>query len=102
MLTRKYWYIIFPATAILWILFKRCYPFPDFFTDSYTYIQAAADHNAISYRPIGYSLFLRLVHGISRSDTFLVTIQFLLVQSSSWLLFLFVCRRCEPGGAARW
>jgi hypothetical protein len=94
---KKYWYIFFPATALCWVVFKCCYPYADFFTDSYTYISAAADGDAISYRPIGYSLFLRLVHGISRSDTFLVTIQFLLVQSSSWLLFLFVCRRCEPG-----
>jgi len=97
MLTRKYWYIIFPATAILWILFKRCYPFPDFFTDSYTYIQAAADHNAISYRPIGYSLFLRLLHAVGHSDTLLVTVQFLLLQSSCWLLFATVCRSCDLG-----
>ena len=97
MLARKYWYIVFPTTALLWIGFKCCYPYADFFTDSYTYIQAAADHNAISYRPIGYSLFLRLIHALSHSDTVLVTIQFLLVQSSCWLLFATVCRRCSPG-----
>jgi hypothetical protein len=83
--------------ALLWIGFKCCYPYADFFTDSYTYIQAAADHNAISYRPIGYSLFLRLIHALSHSDTVLVTIQFLLVQSSCWVLFATVCRRCSPG-----
>jgi hypothetical protein len=94
--TTRYWYIFFPATALLWVLFKCCYPYADFFTDSYTYIQAAADHDAISYRPIGYSLFLRLMHWICRSDTFLVTIQFLLVQSACWLLFVFICRRCAP------
>lgn len=95
--TTRYLYIAFPAMVLFWILFKCCYPYPDFFTDSYTYIQAAADHDAISYRPIGYSLFLRLVHGLSRSDTVLVTIQFLLVQSSCWVMFLFLCRRCAPG-----
>jgi hypothetical protein len=95
--TSRYWYLVAPAMAVLWILFKCCYPYADFFTDSYTYIQAAADQDAISYRPIGYSLFLRLVHGVSRSDTFLVTIQFLLVQSSCWVLFLFLRRRCAPG-----
>jgi hypothetical protein len=91
-------YFFFPATVLGWVLFKCCYPYADFFTDSYTYIQAAADHDAISYRPIGYSLFLRLVHEISRSDTFLVTIQFLLVQSSCWLLFTFLCRHRAPAG----
>jgi hypothetical protein len=95
--TTRYGYLVIPAMAVLWILFKCCYPYPDFFTDSYTYIQAAADHDAISYRPIGYSLFLRLVHGVSRSDTVLVTIQFLLVQTSCWVLFVFLCRRCAPG-----
>jgi hypothetical protein len=93
----RYWYIALPAMAVLWILFKCCYPYADFFTDSYTYIQAAADHDAISFRPVGYSLFLRLLHGVSRSDTVLVTIQFLLVQSSCWVLFVFLCRRCAPG-----
>jgi hypothetical protein len=97
----RYWYIAFPATVIGWILFKCCYPYADFFTDSYSYIQAAAVRDAVSYRPIGYSLFLRLVHGVSHSDTLLVTIQFLLVQSSCWLLFATVCRRCAPGAAVQ-
>jgi hypothetical protein len=101
MLARKYWYMVFPATALLWLGFKCCYPYPDFFTDSYTYIQSAANHDAISYRPIGYSLFLRLVHGVSHSDTVLVTIQFVLVQSSCWLLFATVCRRCSAGAGAQ-
>src|SRR5580692_3298124 len=99
--TSRYWYLVAPAMVVLWILFKCCYPYADFFTDSYTYIQAAVNHDAISYRPIGYSLFLRLVHGIWRSDTFLVTIQFLLVQSSCWLLFATVCRRCAPGAGVQ-
>src|SRR5580692_6869968 len=99
--TSRYWYLVAPAMVVLWILFKCCYPYADFFTDSYTYIQAAADQDAISYRPIGYSLFLRLVHGVSRSDTFLVTIQFLLVQSSCWVLFATVCRRCAPGAGVQ-
>jgi hypothetical protein len=98
----RYRLLVIPAMAVLWILFKCCYPYADFFTDSYTYIQAAVDHDAISYRPIGYSLFLRLVHGVSSSDTFLVTIQFLLVQSSCWVLFLFLRRHCAPGPRMQW
>lgn len=97
----RYRYMVFPAMALLWVLFKWAYPFADFYIDSYTYIQAAADHDAISYRPIGYSIFLRLVHTISRSDTVLVTIQFGLIQSSCWLLFRFLCRCCPPGRWAR-
>lgn len=95
--TIRHWYIVVPATVLLWVLFKCCYPYADFFNDSYTYIQAAVDQAAISYRPIGYSLFLRLIHSMSSSDTLLVTIQFLLVQSASWLLFLTACRYYAPG-----
>lgn len=78
-----------------WIVFKCCYPFADFFTDSYSYIGAAATHDAIGYRPIGYSLFLRLVHAVSTSDTFLVTLQYILVQGACLGLFLTLVRQCR-------
>jgi hypothetical protein len=94
--TTRYWCIFLPAMAFSWTLFKCCYPFADFFNDSYTYIQAAADHDLVSYRPIGYSLFLRLVHAVSKSDTFLVTVQYALVQSSCLGLFFFLRRHCRP------
>src|SRR5580693_7888502 len=97
--TTRYWCIFLPAMACSWIFFKCCYPFADFFNDSYTYIQAAANHDLVSYRPISYSFFLRLVHGVSKSDTFLVTIQYILVQSSCLGLFFFLRRCCRP---ARW
>ncbi|HEY4062098.1 MAG TPA: hypothetical protein VGM30_09370 [Puia sp.] len=82
-----HWWVVLPALALVWTLFKWAYPFPDFFVDSYTYIRAAAAQNSISYRPIGYSLFLRLVHSVSAGDGFLVTLQYALVQSASLYLF---------------
>ncbi len=97
--TTRYLLIFLPAMTCSWILFKCCYPFADFFNDSYTYIQAAADRDLINYRPIGYSFFLRLVHGVSKSDTVLVTVQYVLVQSSCLALFFFLRRCCHP---ARW
>jgi hypothetical protein len=86
--------------AVEWIVFKCFYPFADFFTDSYSYIEAAVQHDAIGYRPIGYSLFLRLVHAVWASDTFLVTLQYILVQGASLGLFLTLVRRCRPGPRA--
>jgi hypothetical protein len=80
--------------ALEWLVFKLLYPYADYFTDSYTYIEAAVDRDAISYRPIGYSLFLRLVHLLSASDTFLVTLQYALVQGASLGLVLVMRRRC--------
>jgi len=76
------------AMVIVWTVFKVFYPYADYFTDSYSYIQAAAARDAIGYRPIGYSIFLRLVHVISASDTFLVTLQFLMVQAASLVLYV--------------
>jgi len=80
--------------ALEWIVFKCCYPFADFFTDSYSYIDAAASGDSIGYRPIGYSVFLNIVHAVSVSDTFLVTLQYILVQCASLGLFLTLVRRC--------
>ncbi len=81
--------------VVEWIVFKCYYPFADFFTDSYSYIEAAAQHDAIGYRPIGYSLFLRLVHAVWGSDTFLVTLQYILVQGACLGLFLTLVRQCS-------
>ncbi len=86
-----YWLVI-PLLVLTWIVFKWFYPFADFFTDSYTYINAAAAHDPISYRPIGYSLFLRMVYALSASDSFLTTLQYVLLQSASCLLVLFFRR----------
>lgn len=87
------------AMIVVWIVFKWFYPHADYFTDSYSYIQAAAGRDSIDYRPIGYSLFLRLVHGVSASDTFLVSLQYLLVQSACLLLYVGLMRHGKP---ARW
>ena len=40
------------------IVFKLLYPFPDFFSDSYSYMEAAALHMDVNIWPIGYSKFL--------------------------------------------
>jgi len=86
--------VVLPIMAIEWIVFKCFYPYADFFTDSYTYIQAAVDRDIISYRPIGYSLFLRLVHVFPASDTLVVTLQYMLLQGAGLGLVLTLRRWC--------
>lgn len=90
----KYLYIAIPVMMAEWIVFKCFYPYADFFTDSYSYILAAIDHDIIAYRPIGYSIFLLIVHALSTSDTFLVTLQYILVQGACLGLFLTLVKRC--------
>lgn len=86
-LNKKYLLIAMAGIFIQFIVFKRCYPFADFFTDSYTYINDAARHHTIGIRPLGYARFLALMHSITTSDTALVLVQYLCMQAG--LLFLF-------------
>jgi hypothetical protein len=88
--------------AAEWLLFKAYYPYADFFTDSYSYIETAAQGDAVGYRPLGYSVFLRLVHAISISDTAVVTLQYALVQGACLgLIATLVKRYAIPAAAAR-
>lgn len=99
--TRRYLCAFLPLMTLTWIVFKHYYPFADFFNDSYTYIEAAAEGYSISFRPIGYSVFLRFIHTLSVSDTFLVSVQYALVQGSCLCLFFFLLRHCDLTGWAR-
>jgi hypothetical protein len=94
--------IALPVMAVEWLLFKVYYPYADFFTDSYSYIETAAQGDAVGYRPLGYSLFLRLVHAVSTSDTAVVTLQYALVQGACLGLFVTLVKRYAiPATAAR-
>ncbi|OQP38822.1 hypothetical protein A4H97_19095 [Niastella yeongjuensis] len=90
-LNKKYLLIATAGIFIQFILFKLCYPFADYFNDSYTYIDAAAHNYPISVRPLGFSRFLSLVHHLSSSDTALVFIHYLTIQLG--LLYLFFTLR---------
>jgi hypothetical protein len=98
--SKRYLTVVLPLMVAEWILFKWFYPYADYFTDSYTYIHAAWQGDWISYRPIGYSLFLRAVHALNHSDTFLVTLQYVLVQGACLGLFGMLVKRCGLGGLA--
>jgi len=57
-------------------LFKIFYPYPDFFGDSYSYINAAAAHLNINIWPIGYSKFLEGFHRLTYSGMALTAFQY--------------------------
>lgn len=75
------------AIIVQFIVFKLCYPFADYFNDSFTYIDAAVNHHLMSVRPIGYSRFLELVHLVTASDTVVVFLQYFTMQAGALLLF---------------
>jgi len=59
------------------VLFKLLYPFPDFFSDSYSYIAAADTHKDVNIWPIGYSKFLLTFHWFTHSALALNLFQYL-------------------------
>ncbi len=79
-------------------IFKILYPFPDFFSDSYSYIRAAYFHFDVNIWPIGYSRFLALFHRwISHSGSALITFQYL-AWCFSALYFYFTIAYFYPTG----
>jgi hypothetical protein len=87
---KRYLDMGFAAIIVQFVIFKLCYPFADYFVDSYTYINAAAHHHAMSVRPIGYSRFLEGIHLLTTSDTVVIFIQYFIVQAGTLFLFFTV------------
>lgn len=77
---RRLLIIALAATLLQFLVFKLLYPFPDFFSDSYSYIYAAYAHLDVSIWPIGYSKFLAAFHGLTHSDTSLVAFQYFFLE----------------------
>ena len=83
------------------IVFKIGYPYPDFFSDSYSYISVADANAGIGIWPIGYSKFLALLHAVTPSDTALVAIQYFMLQGAALYFFFTADRFHGLGRAAR-
>jgi hypothetical protein len=88
--------IVFIAVS-QFVIFKIFYPFPDFFSDSYSYLYAASARLDANIWPIGYSWFLYLFHKITHSATALNLFQYLFIELSALyfyrtILFLFSVR----------
>lgn len=84
---KQYLQISAVCTILEFVIFKLLYPYPDFISDSYSYIESNLYHMDVNLWPIGYSNFLWLIHSITPSDTFLVFFQYLLLEIS--LLYFF-------------
>jgi hypothetical protein len=87
--------VLLTGITIEFILFKILYPFPDFFSDSYSYIFAAVLHTDVNVWPIGYSKFLQWFPSITRSHIGLVAFQFYFLEFSA-LYFFFTLLKFYP------
>ena len=84
---RSYFFIAFVGALLQFIFFKFLYPLPDFISDSYSYIDTNLYHMDVNLWPIGYSKFLWLAHLITPSHTFLIFIQYIILEIS--LIYFF-------------
>src|SRR6202040_3633662 len=82
-------------------IFKFFYPFPDFFSDSYSYLFAAYAHLDISIWPIGYSKFLEAFHFLTNSHVILVAFQYFLIEVAAGYFFFTVLYLFHPRNTNR-
>ncbi len=83
-------------------VFKLLYPFAGFiYADSYIYLQSATWNNSINIYPVGYSWFLRFISIFSRSDTFLVLVQYLMLEAASLFLIFSLFYLYKTGKVTR-
>ena len=83
----RYWQIAIPALIVQFVVFKLMYPFPDFISDSYNYIDTAALHLDVNLWPIGYARFMGAIHRLTASDTALLAAQFGILEIGLLLFF---------------
>ena len=89
-------FIVLIGSAFQFVLFKLLYPFPDFISDSYSYIATNLYDLKVNLWPIGYSKFILLVHAISPTDTFLVYCQYFILQGTLLYFFYTVLYLFQP------
>lgn len=84
----KYLRIAVVGMIVQLAIFKLLYPFADYFSDSYSFIETAISGADFNIWPVGYSKILYAFHAITHSDTALVSFQYLFA-GASMLLFFF-------------
>jgi hypothetical protein len=95
-------YLAAAALVIQFAIFKYLYPFANYIHgDSFWYLDAANQNSTISTYPIGYSKFLRLVSVFAKPDLVLVSLQYLLIQCSTFFLLFTLFYFYKAGRAAQ-
>lgn len=74
------------------LVFRYFYPFPEFTSDSYSYLYEASNQPSLCILPIGYSMVLAALHRLSGSDTTVVVFQYILLISTFLFFYLIVNR----------
>ncbi len=99
--TRKLIVITGLGVLIQFVVFKLLYPYPDFFSDSYSYLFAAYAHLDVSIWPIGYSKFLLLFHYLTPSSLALIGFQYFFLELGALCFFISFLYIYQPAKTAR-
>lgn len=84
---QKYLLIAIVGGILQFIILKLLFPFPDFISDSYSYIDTATNNMDVNLWPIGYSRFMLAIHQFTNSDTTLLALQHIILELS--LIYFF-------------
>ena len=97
-------YLTMATTALIiqFVLFKWYYPYPNFFPDSYSYLEAAYLNQDINMWPVGYSKFIRFFSVFTNSDIALILFQYLLLQFSVAYFILSILYLFNPAKWISW
>lgn len=98
---RNYMLLGIGLSILSFILFKLLYPFPDFFSDSYSYLEAAYFNLDVAIWPIGYSKFLWAFHHLTHSDTAFLAFQYFFLQVSALYFFFTIMHLYQPHKAVQ-
>lgn len=98
----KYLRILVIACAVQFIVFKILYPFPDFFSDSYSFIDTAAKGENFNIWPIGYSKFLAAVRMVTSSSLAVIVIQYAVMTACSAAFFYTILYFYSPMRQVAW
>jgi len=80
---------------VLYFILVKLYPYPAGISDSGSYVMAASMNSPDTYRPFGYSKFLRGIHELSPSIHFLILTQFF-INAICTLFLLFTVKYFFP------
>jgi len=93
--------IAITGLVLQFIIFKLCYPYADFFSDSYSYLYAAYANLDINIWPIGYSRFLMVFHKITTSDTALTGFQYFFLEFAALIFYYTILYFYKPAKTTR-
>ncbi|UPK69743.1 hypothetical protein [Chitinophaga filiformis] len=73
---KRYVYLAMFTMLLQFIVFKYCYPYPNFMQDSYNYLRSAYTNADANMWPVGYAKLIRAVGFFTHWDTALIFVQY--------------------------